>query len=979
MKGFQNLSSFILPFLFFTVFCQPILSQPSKIDSLRQALTIAKTGGDSVEIIQHIAELSSDDEPVMAANYADTLRRIVERHNYEKGWFYVLHFEANSYLYDGNYEEALKRYQQQFPYLQYFENAREIESVVLNNIGITYSDLGQSDSAIVYFLKYIDITRELDDKIGEAIAHNNIGDIYSDAGAYQKSIEHFNKSFNIRKAIGAEDKLYYSYSKLASVYGRMKEYAIADSFAQIGMEQALKYENLIYAGVISNNHGNDYISQDMPEKAIPYLEKAVDYFGQRNHRLYQTYPYSNLARAHTQIGNFQKAIEYGEKGYAIVEEMNLEDQKELYYESLGEAYYGAGNYKKAFEWYQQKVAILDTLIKNDNMRQVAEIEAKYQTQKKEAELAQKQLEVEKEKFLRNQVLFGAILSILALLAVFQYFRNRFKIKRREAQIALQLKETESAQLKELDQLKSTFFANISHEFRTPLTLIISPLEQILKGTFKGNKEKYFGIMHRNALRLQGLINQLLDLSKLETGKLKLQTQEGDIFKFLKAIAGSFESLALRKEIDYHINIPNISFYTHFDKDKIEKIVANLLSNAFKFTPEEGIVSITVSHQEEELQSKNAHSPTPLKGVFIKVKDSGIGITKEELPHIFDRFFQSNESSGGYVHSPGTGIGLALTRELVELHDGKIEVESDYGKGSIFSVFLPLQLVEKPGLATVFAPPEMVSANAYSPILPRDENKATTKGKSKRKIVLVVEDNPDVRQYIVEQLTDTYTVKEAVNGKEGLKKAAELMPDLVITDLMMPEMDGQALCEKLRKNSLTSHIPVVMLTAKASQADKLEGLEKGADDYLVKPFNVQELQVRVANLIAQRQRLAERYSQEIRIKPKEVAVVSTDEIFLQQVLKAVEDNLDDETFSVEVLGKAVNMSRSQLHRKLKALTGKSPSVVIREMRLERAKSLLEQGAGNTTEIAFMVGFNSLAYFTKCFSDRYNQTPSSILKK
>jgi len=622
------------------------------------------------------------------------------------------------------------------------------------------------------------------------------------------------------------------------------------------------------------------------------------------------------------------------------------------------------------------VVLDDSLFNAEKIERIAAVEAKFETQKKEAQLAQQQLEMARKDNLRNQIIFIAIGVILALVGLFQYLRNRQKVKQKEAELSAVIERAETEKLREADTLKSTFFANISHEFRTPLTLIISPLEQLLNGTFKGDVRKYYGIMHRNGRRLLQLVNQLLDLSKLESGKMKLETEEGDIAAFVRAIAYSFESLAVRKLIDYRVLTPPMTITGFFDRDKLEKILTNLLSNAFKFTPENGSIELELK------MPKTAQEHAGL--VEIAVRDTGIGIPADQLPFLFDRFYslipaQPNQKTE-HQYLAGTGIGLALTRELVGLHKGQIRVESTEGQGTqfLFTFFVENLAISQE------SPSDTLAGDKTIPILSIAETTRLEKpkmaevfGAGDRQVVLIVEDNPDVRLYIRDQLIENYVVMEAGNGKQGLEMAVETTPDLVISDIMMPEMDGREFCRLVKSNEKTSHIPVVLLTAKADQSDKLEGLSLGADDYLIKPFDTRELQVRVANLIEQRRHLQERYRRSLHaFAPAEIDLESIDAAFLKKVREAVETNLEDETFSVVELGAAVNMSRSQLHRKLKALTGYAPNEVIRNMRLERAKAMLEKRAGNASEIAYMTGFNSPAYFAKCFKDYFGISPSEV---
>ncbi|VAW14671.1 DNA-binding response regulator, AraC family, partial [hydrothermal vent metagenome] len=517
-------------------------------------------------------------------------------------------------------------------------------------------------------------------------------------------------------------------------------------------------------------------------------------------------------------------------------------------------------------------------------------------------------------------------------------------------------ESQTERLKELDTMKTRLFANISHEFRTPLTLIKGPIEKLEETQKNTISTTNIKMIRRNANRLLNLVNQLLDLSKLDSGKLRLNVAEGDVFKCVRTAASSFGSHAASRNIDYRIKIPSRPLWGSFDRDKIEKIMYNLLSNAFKFTADEGKISITASFRHNQLE--------------LKVSDTGSGIAAEKLPHIYDRFFQVDDS---YTREKaGSGIGLALTKELVQLMNGKIYVESELGKGTRFKVHMPIEEIKSYQKDAIQEKPIAVFEN-------EDEKPTSTVSNKRTASILIIEDNNDMRHFIREQLIQDYDIFEAPNGKEGLKKATKLMPDLIITDLMMPQMDGITLCKKLKTNIATSHIPVIMLTAKAGIENKLEGLETGADDYLTKPFNAKELQVRTKNLIAQRQQLRELFSKNISLDPKEITVTSLDNKFLEQVLGLLEEKHADSEFGVPRMQEQLGMGKTRLHTKIKALTDQPPGELLRNFRLKRAAQLLSQNAENISQVAYSVGFNSLSYFTRCFKEFYGMSPSEYVKK
>jgi len=517
---------------------------------------------------------------------------------------------------------------------------------------------------------------------------------------------------------------------------------------------------------------------------------------------------------------------------------------------------------------------------------------------------------------------------------------------------------QAEKLKEMDQQKSRFFANISHEFRTPLTLIKGPAENALQSNSASLTKKDTLMIRDNANRLLRLVNQLLDLSKLDANKLTLSPKDGNISQFLRAIGSAFSSHARQRNVDYRIDVPEKDICVSFDHDKLEKILYNLLSNAFKFCADKGKVVFSADIEQNDL--------------IMEVSDNGIGIPQKQLPFIFDRFYQTDGSHTREYE--GAGIGLALSRELITLMHGNIDVMSDLDHGTTFTVTIPVKRISEAALT------ENAEKKKDLPsieIQKRQLSEGSSNGGKVQPnvpIILIVEDNADMREFIKKQLADEYNILEAANGKTGLEIARADVPDLVITDLMMPQMDGMEFCRLLKTDERTSHIPVIMLTAKAGQEQKIEGLETGADGYLTKPFDKKELKVRVKNLITQRQQLRERFSREILLEPKKIAIAPMDEQFLQKILDRIEMNLSDPEFGVPQLQDDLAMSKTQLYRKMKALTDRSPGEFIRNYRLKRAAQILAQQGDNVTQVAYSVGFNNLSYFAKCFKELFGVNPS-----
>ena len=541
-------------------------------------------------------------------------------------------------------------------------------------------------------------------------------------------------------------------------------------------------------------------------------------------------------------------------------------------------------------------------------------------------------------------------------------KRTHELERQKEEITAQ-----SEQLKEMDKIKSNFFSNISHEFRTPLTLIMGPARKLLGPINETSLKIYSQSILTNAQRLLKLMNQLLDFSKLESGKMVIQLETAEFNVYLKNILNSFELLARQKNIILSLTEPPEEITCEFDRNKLEKVFFNLLSNAFKFTPENGVISIGL---------------TEISGIIqVSVSDTGIGISEKSLPFIFDRFYQADSSKTR--KDEGTGIGLALAKELIELHGGTIEVNSVPDKGTTFIVWLPILVQPTADVPATKLSFSDISTEEFT-VAHVSHKEASLLGKDNQKnTVLVVEDNDELRKFICIELASDYNVEEASDGAEGIARALEIIPDVIISDVMMPKIDGFELLNTLRNNPNTSHIPVIILSAKASIESKIKGLETGSDDYLTKPFNSQELLLRVRNILARREKLKAVFMQNIAkpgvvIEPSEVTVNSMEEVFLKKAIEVVEKQMGNPEFNVTLFYKEMGMSQSNLFRKLKAVTNLSPTEFIRTIKLKRAASLIQQKSGTIEEVAFQAGFNDMSYFYRCFKKQFRITPAEYQK-
>jgi signal transduction histidine kinase/ligand-binding sensor domain-containing protein/DNA-binding response OmpR family regulator len=587
--------------------------------------------------------------------------------------------------------------------------------------------------------------------------------------------------------------------------------------------------------------------------------------------------------------------------------------------------------------------------------------------------------------------FAYLLYISIIISTI-YLTWKMQLKRVHIKHEYEMSKFETEKMHEVDEIKSRFFTNISHEFRTPLTLILGPVKQIIEKIKDEKIKEELNVVHKNAKNLLGLVNQLLDISKIESGKMKLRACQINVIPFLKALVLSFTSYAERKRITLKFNASLEEIFAFIDKEKIEKIITNVLSNAFKFTPEGGQIEVTVKPTPRPSRGgDNVLLKVPSLGgdlgvgkniqpgfVEISISDSGIGIPREKISKIFDRFYQVDGSHKR--EQEGTGIGLALTKELIDLHKGMIEVESVEGKGTTFTISLPLgkahlEPEEICDEEKVFEKPKTISERDEY-IKAEDEHKIDIGlfEKGSEPLLLIVEDNSDVRNYIKDNLKIEYKILEAADGEDGWKKSTEHIPDLIVSDVMMPKLDGFELCNKLKTDERTSHIPVILLTAKAASQDKIEGYETGADDYIMKPFEPVVLKVRIKNLIEQRKRIHEHFRKHGIIELDETEITNVDKKFLQKAFSIITENISNTTFNVEALAERMAVHRVILHKKVVSLTGEPPVELIRRIRLTRSIELIEKKFGNISEIAYEVGFNNPAYFSECFKKQFGIPPS-----
>ncbi len=791
-----------------------------------------------------------------------------------------------------------------------YKDGKDLDPVLANSyeeIGNIYlRSYNNKKTAIEYFKKALDVSQKTNYTYGIIQINKLLGKIALEQGSYEEAYGYFKTLHD--EHVKRKDSLYVVHSliDLARLDIETKEFRKAEERTKTAIAYYKNHQDTTSITNASLMMAALYLKQHNPKKAERYLEDA------------KQLP-TKLQTAEFEIKRIKLLVNYLQQSH---------------------------NYKLALEKQQELDSLETVLLAQRNGKSFLELEQKYRTHQKEQEinLLKAQNEISDKQKTNERIVFitGASILVFLCLGLYLLYRNRQKT---------------NIKLRELDVIKSNFFANISHEFRTPLTLIKGPVtEQLMEEEIGEKQRKSLLMISRNADRLLSLVDQLLELSKLESGHVTLHEEDFSPGLLLRALVPSFAYAAKKKNIQFETQILIDDHPLWLDKDVLEKITANLLSNAIKYTPEAGTIDFKVENTSDLLK--------------ISVKNTGEGIDKNDLNKVFERFYQSKNTN------EGVGIGLALVKELVSIHKGTAKAESRKGQWTKFTVELPVKKSD-------FKPNELIfndSGINFYRNLPANGQPAlketiitTDETHLESRILLIVEDNEDVRKLIKGLFENNFTVMEAENGAIGLQRALKSIPDLIISDVMMPVMNGVALTNALKSDERTSHIPVILLTAKAGEKNHLIGLETGADDYLIKPFHAEILKVRVQKLIALREHLRQRYSQELVLKPKDITVSSTEEKFIERLQALLAELITEPDFNAESFSQKMGMSRMQLHRKLKALVGLSTTEFIRSQRLKMAAHLLKTSDINMSEVGYAVGFNDPSYFAKCFKETFGCTP------
>jgi signal transduction histidine kinase/DNA-binding response OmpR family regulator len=879
--------------------------------------------------------------------YALKAMEMAENINDQKSLVKV-YCQIGNYLrdYQHNYEVALLYYQKIQELNSASKSDLEIASVFID-IGITQKFLGNDSLALSSYYKSLAIADHMSHRHMQSNAYKCIGELYYQNAEYTQALKCLLKSYEIGCDWCPQIAFHSVLVDAGNVYLREKDYAQAQTYFKKSMLLA--------------------------DSAHAPYEQAVSQSAFADLYAITKRPTLALANLHAALGN-------------AVAANSLSLQKEITLK-MSRMCRTAGNFPKAYEYLNRYNRIADSLKTVSEADNMARLETKFEFQnlklQKEAELKEHQLTADAEISRQKQIKYLFISAFVFMTALGAVILSGYRRKKNYSiSLEEQKKKIEemSEKVHEADQQKLNFFSNISHELRTPLTLILGPTEKLVKD-HSSNREALplLQIIQRNTLQLYNLINQLLDIRKLDTGNIKLQVSKGNITEYCRGVYSTFAHIAEVQDIRYTFSTPAERIDGWFSEHIVEKSMNNLLSNAFKYTPHGGEINVSLS----PIPSKEQDAAR----IKISVRDNGKGISADQVQYVFDRYYQVENSNTGF--NTGTGIGLAYTKELVNLHKGEILVESTPSQGTVFSMTLPI-------CDTDYTMDEKVLPSDYREendtvdirhkylehVLPgradigQDEDQDYAQEDSP--VMLIVEDNSDVRTFVRHIFTDQFLIHEAEDGTKGFQMAVELIPDVIISDIMMPELNGLELCKKLKNTLQTNHIPVLVLTAKAGDEHELAGLQIGADDYLTKPFNSDILQARIHRLLDARKATREYYLREFLLTPKEVDAPSPEDEFVRRAVKVVENHIAHPDLGVELLMKELAVSRTQLFRKLKAVTNYSANQFIRIIRLKRAAQLLEQHTYTITEVLYLSGFNSPSYFSACFKEMYGCLPKDYTR-
>lgn len=804
------------------------------------------------------------------------------------------------------------------------------------------SAVGYLDRALVLLQKYPDVYHE-------ASVNLTYGNLWLQSRRLEEARDRYLNALDLYTQAQKDEGRAQSLINLGAISFELGDYPAGVEYYEQGIEVYRSNGNKINLSIALANLGGVLMFMDELDRAEAMLQEAKtiqDETGQAHGGYVIT---GTLGSIYRKRGQYQKALTNLHQALDELRQIGIVQMEATALVQLQETYAEMGDMTNAYKYQSELIVLQDSLTRAENTAAMAALDVKQEYALKalqdSLEYVHKTEAFDAQTRIERRTRNGLIGGVVLLLAFGAILLNRYRVTRSQKTII----EESAAELAESEAQRTRFFANISHEFRTPLSVINGMSELIA-----ANPDKWAGkgskLIYDNGTNLLDLVNQILDLQKLENREVKPHLVQSDVVPYLRSCVGMFEGLAVKKGLDFSFVSKVDTLVMDVDREKLLRILSNLIGNAIKFT-EKGAISIQASEREVNGQSH----------LVIDVEDSGIGIDAEYLEKVFQRFYQVDNEHAQV--GQGTGIGLNYVHELVTLLGGKLEVQSTPGDGATFTVLLPVTNQS----------PELEHVEALDPPMPASPKSWKTLETGGPEL-LIVEDNPDIIELLLGHLGSEYTVRVAENGLDGIDAAKQHVPDLVLTDVMMPGKNGFEVLDDLKNDPITSHIPVVMLTAKSDVESRMDGLRRGADDYLGKPFHAEELRLRLQKVLLTRAKYAERYAEGPPEAPSSDPETQLEDAFLIRIEETLLDNLDDHEFGIPQFCTALGVSRTQLHTKLKALTGKSTSIYIRERRLEQAKALLENPELTVSEVAYQTGFSSPTYFTRVFTQHYGTSPS-----
>lgn len=816
----------------------------------------------------------------------------------------------------------------------------------LNNIGTDYRRMGMLDVAQVYHYNAWKLSEESTDTSHNArknrvVSLNGLGNIYMTLGNYERADSMLRMALAGERQLGSMLGQAINYANLGSIFEHHGEMDSARLYYDKSMTLNIEVGSTLGISLCHTYFGSLYEKEGKYNEATEEYQAAYRLMQASKDEWHALNTLIALAGIYNETGDNVKAMDYLSTARQVAQKIKSPEHLVEIYTLYYRYYKRLGDYRTALLSFEQAIAMQDSVLDMEKMNRIQNASLNIERNRQKQKMTEARLKLEQERTARHTayaIIVSVVIILIGALVTFLYIQ---RILRRK-----------NIALKQLSALRENFFTNITHELRTPLTVILGLSQDLQKSDTAEVKNKAFAI-HRHSEGLLTLINQLLDISKIKSAVGKADWRSGNIMAYLAMVVESYRDYARKRNID-------LSFFQKeevvmdFVPDYVGKVMNNLLFNAFKFTPEYGKVNVMSWREGENL--------------FIDVADTGEGIDKKTLDHVFEPFYQGEN---GTQHV-GTGVGLALVMQIIKAVDGRITVESAKGKGTVFHISVPIQHTGKQ---------QITDGNLETtPLLPKEEAVLVdNEGEDMQCRLLVIEDNHDIAAYIGSQFADRYAVCYAENGKVGLEKALDLVPDLIITDLMMPGLDGLEVCRQIRDNEITDHIPIIVVTAKVTEEERIKGLEAGADAYLAKPFNADELRMRVEKMLDRHRRLRDKFGNIGDVANKEHRWTDIERRFLAKTVDSIYHLLDKRQLDVNTLAETLCMSPRQLHRKLVAITGDSPATYVLKIKMQRARILLETKPGLTIEdIAERCGFEHTPNFYNAFKKMYGITPMNYRK-